>query len=116
MKEVIALIRPDKLQATREAADTLGAEETMHWRVLGRGHQNGLRYLRPTTGGEEGGMQFLPKWMAGWVIDSPKVEELVAAIIEANRTNNYGDGQVFVCDIGDVCVAGGPRPVSQGKA
>ena len=102
MKEVIALIRPDKWQATRNAADALGAQETMHWRVLGRGRQRGLRYLRPLSGGEEGGMQFLPKWMTVWIIENQKVEALVAAIIQENRTNNFGDGKVFVCPIDDV--------------
>ena len=99
VKEVIAFIRPDKWQATREAAITLGAEEIMHWRVLGRGHQRGLRYLRPISGGEDVGMQFLPKWMAGWIIESQQVDALVAAIHRANCTNNYGDGKVFVCPV-----------------
>lgn len=102
LKEVIALIRPDKWQATREVASALGAEEVMHWRVLGRGHQQGLRYLRPLSGGEELGVQFLSKWMAGWIIESQHVEALVAGIIQANCTNNYGDGKVFVCPVDEV--------------
>ena len=66
LKEVIAFIRPDKWQVTRDTASALGAEEIMHWRVLGRGRQRGLRYLRPLPGGEEWGMQFLPSgWPAG---------------------------------------------------
>lgn len=115
MKEVIAFIRPDKWQATREAADALGAEELMHWRVLGRGHQHGLRYLRPASGGEGGEMQFLPKWLAGWIVEGPKVEALVAAIIGVNRTNNYGDGKVFICPVDEVSEAGvgGTNPQSQ---
>ncbi len=110
MKEVIAFIRPDKWQATREAADTLGAEEIMHWRVLGRGHQHGLRYLRPIAEGEEGGMQFLPKWMVGWIIDTPKVDQLVAAIIGANCSNNYGDGKIFVCPVEEAPAAANRIP------
>lgn len=110
LKEVIAFIRPDKWQATREAANALGAEEIMHWRVVGRGHQHGLRYLRPLSGGEVGGMQFLPKWMAGWMVESQQVVAFVAAIIEANCTNNYGDGKVFVCPVDDVYDASGDDP------
>jgi len=102
LKKVIAIIRPDKWWATREVAIALGAEEVMHWRVLGRGHQHGLRYLRPSSGGEESGMQFLPKWMAGWMIESQQVDALVAAIIEANGTNTYGDGKIFVCPVDEV--------------
>ena len=118
MKEVIAFIRPDRWQATREAANNLGAEEIMHWRVLGRGHQHGLRYLRPISEGEEGGMQFLPKWMAGWIVENPKVDEFVTAIIDANYSNNYGDGKIFVCPLDDAPVDEAPvagEPISQSQ-
>ena len=101
-KEVTAFIRPDKWPDTREAADALGAQELVHWRVLGRGQQRGLRYLRPLSGGEEGGMQFLPKRMASWVIESGQAEALAAAIIRVNCTNNYGDGKVFVSPVDEV--------------
>ena len=50
MKEVIAFLRPEKWQTTREAVRALQIEEVLHNRVLGRGHQRGLRYLRPTVG------------------------------------------------------------------
>ena len=80
----------------------VGAEEVAHWRVLGRGNQRGLRYMRPLSGGEEGGMQFLPKWMASWRIDDENASALVAAIIEVNHSNNYGDGKVFVCPVAEI--------------
>ena len=114
LKEVIAFIRPNRWQATREAANTLGAEEVAHWRVQGRGHQHGLRYLRPISEGEEGGMQFLPKWMASWIVESPKVEELVTAIMETNLSNNCGDGKIFVCPVDEASIAG--EPISQNQA
>ena len=37
MKEVIAIIRPEKWQATQEAVAALGAEHFSRQRVLGRG-------------------------------------------------------------------------------
>ena len=97
MKEVIAIIRPEKWQATQEAAAALGAEHFSRQRVLGRGRQRGLRYLRPTVGDQPGEMQFLPKRMAAWLVNDQMVEPLVAAIIRTNRTGSYGDGKVFVC-------------------
>ena len=112
LKEVIAVIRPDKWQSTRDIASALGAEEVMHWRVLGRGHQRGLRYVRPLSGGEEGGMQFLPKWMAGWLIDADQADALVDAIIRANATNSYGDGKVFVCPVEEISSIGRIEGVS----
>ncbi len=106
MKEVIAIVRPSKWQETRDTAEALGAQEIMNRRVLGRGHQQGLRYLRPLSGGEEGGMRYLPKRMAGWLIEDEQTDALVAAIIEVNRTNNYGDGKIFVCPVDVAAIAG----------
>ena len=101
MKEVIAIIRPEKWQATQEAVAALGAEHFSRQRVLGRGRQRGLRYLRPTVGDQPGEMQFLPKRMAAWLVADQMVEPLVAALIRTNRTGSYGDGKVFVCPIDD---------------
>ncbi len=47
-------------------------------------------------------MQFLPKRMASWVIESGQAEALAAAIIRVNCTNNYGDGKVFVSPVDEV--------------
>lgn len=113
LKEVIAFIRPDKWQATREVVDALGAEEAIHWRVMGRGQQSGLRYVRPQAGGEERGMQFLPKWMASWFVEEQLVESVVDAIIQANCTNNYGDGKIFVCPLNEVATAQDPAAQDQ---
>ena len=114
MKEVIAIVRPNKWQATRETSDTLGAQEIMNRRVLGRGHQQGLRYLRPLSGGEEGGMQYLPKRMVAWVVTDEQVEALVAAIIQANCTNSYGDGKIFVCPVNEVRATSGGEATAGG--
>lgn len=106
MKEVLAIIRPEKWPATKEAAAGLGAYETAHVRVLGRGRQRGLRYLRrvATEKGapareEVGGMQFLPKRMVTWLVPDAQAKRLVEAIIGINQTDNFGDGKIFVCPL-----------------
>ncbi len=101
MREVIAVIRNDKWQATREAVGPLDVLEICHQRVLGRGRQRGLRYLRPSRGGEVGGMEFLPKRMVWWLVPDDKVDAIVAALFRVNRTGNYGDGKIFVCPVED---------------
>ncbi len=105
MKEVVVIIRPEKWQATREAADKLGFQEEMHRRVLGRGTQGGLRYLRPMSGEEEGGMRFLPKRMIVWVVPDEKVGSLVDSVMRINATGNFGDGKIFVCPLESVFIA-----------
>lgn len=110
MKEVMAVIRPEKWQATCEAANALGVEEVMRHRVLGRGHQQGLRYLRPIAGDQPGVMEFLAKRMVTWLVPDQLVEPLVAAIIRVNRTGSFGDGKVFVCPMDAF------SPVAEGEA
>jgi nitrogen regulatory protein PII 2 len=104
MKEVIAIIRADKWQPTKEALDVLGVSEMASFRVLGRGLQRGLRYLRRVAAGRSGpgttiemSIQFLPKRMVSWLVPEEKVNELVAALIRVNQTGNVGDGKIFVC-------------------
>jgi len=104
MKEVIAVIRAEKWRPTMEALDALGVGEVANFRVLGRGVQRGLRYLRRVAEGRGGpgttietSIQFLPKRLVSWVVPEEKVSELVAALIRVNQTGNVGDGKVFVC-------------------
>ena len=63
MKEVIAVIRSEKWQETIDAAQAMGLTECSQVRVMGRGKQRSLRYMRPVNGSDDGVMQFLPKRM-----------------------------------------------------
>jgi nitrogen regulatory protein PII 2 len=104
MKEVIAIIRPEAWKATMDAVAEAGLDHVFQFRVMGRGKQRGLRYLRPHSGPELGTMPFLPKRMASWMVEDASVDALVEAVIGANKTANYGDGRLFVCpiDVSDV--------------
>ena len=101
MKEIVAMLRPERWQATREALRAEGVEETFQQRVLGRGRQRGLRYLRPATGGKETGMEFLPKRMGVWLVPDDQTDIVISIIVQANAGGNYGDGKIFVCPMGD---------------
>ena len=106
MKEVIAIIRPEKWQASVEAAHALGASSYLHQRVMGRGRQRGLRYMRPVNGHDDGVIQFLPKRMLVWGVPDELATPLANALISVNRSDNYGDGRIFVCSVGEVvCTA-----------
>ena len=104
MKEVIAIIRPEKLQETLEAAHAMGLTDCLHLRVMGRGKQRGLRYMRPVNGSEDGVMQFLPKRMLTWLVPDQMASGLVRALITVNKSENFGDGKVFVCPAEDASV------------
>ncbi len=101
MKEIIAVIRPEKWPATREAVKTLGVSEVCHQRVLGRGRQGGLTYLQPGSkeGGGGVGMLFLTKRIVVWTVADKMVNKCLKAIIQVNQSGNHGDGKVFVCPL-----------------
>jgi nitrogen regulatory protein PII 2 len=112
VKEVIAVIRPERWEATRKAVSALEVEEVLHQRVLGRGRQRGLRYLRPATG-EEGGMTFLSKRLVVWAVPNALVDRLVAAVVLTNQTGNIGDGKIFVCPLEEAADSSAESPNSR---
>ena len=98
-KEVIAVVRPEKWLASREAAMGVGADEMVHLRVTGRGRQQGLRYLHPHGEEDDGVMPYLPKRLLYWLVPDETVGPLVNAVIRANKTDGFGDGKIFVCPV-----------------
>lgn len=99
MKEVMAIIRPEKWRATAETLRALGIEDVIQRRVLGRGRQAGLRYLSNTK--EPGRIRYLPKRMLSFVVPDGQVGHAVRAVMAVNKTGVIGDGKIFVCP-GDV--------------
>ena len=105
MKEVIAVIRPEKWQETIDAAQAMGLTECSHVRVMGRGKQRGLRYMRPVNDSDDGVMQFLPKRMLSWLVPDEMTSGLIRAIVAVNKTEAFGDGKVFVCPVEEVILS-----------
>ena len=99
MKEIVAIIRPEKWQATIEALEAIGVEDVLQRRVLGRGRQLGLRYFRPQSGSGDGATVFLPKRMLVCMVPDAGVEGAVEAILRVNKTGNFGDGKMFICSV-----------------
>jgi len=102
LKEVTAIVRPEKWTATREAIQAIGVEEIIQHRVIGRGKQRGLRYLRRATDAGEGDMPYLPKRMVVCLVAEQSCTALVNAIIRVNQTGNVGDGKIFVRSLGTI--------------
>ena len=99
MKEVIAIIRPEKLRETRNAVDALVTLETFSQRVLGRGRQAGLHNIQAVAQGRNIGISYLSKQMITWLVPDENINDIVAAIMRVNRTDSFGDGKVFVCPV-----------------
>ena len=99
MKEVIAIIRPEKLSGTRNAVDALATLEAFSQRVLGRGRQAGLHYIQAEAQGRRVGMSYLSKQMITWLVPDEHINNIVMDIVRINQTGNFGDGKVFVCPL-----------------
>ncbi|MPZ47917.1 MAG: nitrogen fixation protein NifHD [Dehalococcoidia bacterium] len=116
MKEVIAIIRPEKWLATRGAIGKIGAEDIRQHRVTGRGKQRGLRYLRRANDPSSGEMPYLPKRLVVCVVTDEKVAAVVAAIMIVNQTGNVGDGKVFVRSVEVIDLAASEATVAEPAA
>ncbi|MBG0775932.1 MAG: P-II family nitrogen regulator [Desulfovibrionaceae bacterium] len=106
MKEIIAIIRPRKMNATKQALDALGFPSMTAVPVLGRGKQRGIAGeinvdIPPEVlaQGKYRAMTYIPKRMLSVVVPDREVDPVVQAIVEINRTGQVGDGRVFVCHV-----------------
>jgi len=108
MKEIIAIIRPKKVRATKEALEATGFPCFLAVSVLGRGHQRGIAGEIacdiPTElhgQGKSGGMKYIPKRMLSIIVPDANVDTVVEAVVKANQTAQIGDGKIFICPIED---------------
>lgn len=108
MQEVIAIIRPNKIRAMKEALDKMGFPGMTAVAVLGRGKQRGIAGelridVKPDLLAKDksAGMKYIPKRMVSIVVNDVDVEKIVKAVIAVNQTAEIGDGRVFVCPVED---------------
>jgi nitrogen regulatory protein P-II 1 len=96
MKKVEAIIRPFKLEDVKIALVNAGIVGMTVSEVRGFGRQKGQveRYR-----GSEFTVEFLQKLKLEIVVDDDKVDTVVAAVQDAARTGEIGDGKIFVSTI-----------------
>lgn len=97
MKLVMAIIKPFKLDAVREALTELGVQGLTVSEVKGFGRQKGQTEIYR---GAEYAIEFVPKVRLDIVIDDAEVERVVEAIRDSANTEKIGDGKIFVIDVG----------------
>ncbi len=110
MKQVLAVIRTQAIDRTREALVKAGVSGFTVRRVLGRGKGNvDFRVLHGAGGGEveaiaplSDGPMPLPKRLLAVVVPDERVAPVVQTIIDVNRTGNAGDGKIFVLPVREV--------------
>ncbi len=96
MKQVVAIIKPFKLDDVREALSDIGVSGLTVTEVKGFGRQKGHSELYR---GAEYMVDFLPKVKIEAVMADDIVDEAVEVIQKAARTGKIGDGKIFVMDV-----------------
>ncbi|HXX82368.1 MAG TPA: P-II family nitrogen regulator [Casimicrobiaceae bacterium] len=99
MKKVEAIIKPFKLDETREALSEIGVTGLTVTEVKGFGRQKGHTELYR---GAEYVVDFLPKVKVEVILADTLVERAIEAIIRAARTGKIGDGKIFVTTVEQV--------------
>ena len=93
MKQIVAIIKPFKLDDVREALGEVGVAGMTVCEVKGFGRQKGHTELYR---GAEYVVDFVPKMKIEVVVDDDAVERCIDAINGAARTGKIGDGKIFV--------------------
>ena len=98
MKLVMAIIKPFKLDAVREALTELGVQGLTVSEVKGFGRQKGQTEIYR---GAEYQIEFVPKIRIDIVIDDGDVERVLETIRNAANTDKIGDGKIFVLEVAE---------------
>ena len=104
MKEILAIIRMNKMNVTKRSLADAGIVSLTARKVMGRGRGK-VDYLL-LKGAQEGydeainqlgpGPKMIPKRLLIIVVPDNMVQTVVKVIIEVNQTGNPGDGKIFV--------------------
>ncbi|SHO52193.1 P-II family nitrogen regulator [Anaerocolumna xylanovorans] len=111
MKEIMAFIRPNKVNATKRALAENGFPAYSCRKCMGRGKKMidpELLKLVMATGelpmdsqGEAltEAVRLIPKRLFIVIVDDDKVKDAVDIFIKANQTGHPGDGKIFVAPV-----------------
>ena len=96
MKKIEAIIRPTKLEDVKRSLEDTGFISLTITDVKGRGQQKGIvQHWR----GQEYRVDALPKTKIELTVTDEDVEKVIDAIVSSARTDNVGDGKIFVLPV-----------------
>src|SRR5215510_1167417 len=93
MKIVMAVIKPFKLDAVRDALTAAGVHGLTVTEVKGYGRQKGHTEIYR---GAEYAVSFLPKLKVEVAVAADQADDVIETITAAARTGQIGDGKIFV--------------------
>ncbi len=99
MKRVEAIIRPERLEAAKDALVALGHKGLTVTEVKGHGAQKGIvQQWR----GEEYVIDLLPKVSLVAVVHDHEVQDVTDVLVKVARTGRIGDGKIFITPVEQV--------------
>ena len=96
MKQIIAVLKPFKLDEVKEALKTLGVAGMTLTEAQGFGRQRGHTEVYR---GAEYEVDFVPKIRVEILVDDSQADEVVDAIVRSAATGKIGDGKVWVTPV-----------------
>lgn len=99
MNKIEAIIRPERLEAVKEALAAAGFIGLNIVNVTGRGVQKGI--VHAGRGGEEYRVDMLPKSKIELVVSDGQTDNAVDIILQFARTGTIGDGKIFVSPVAE---------------
>ena len=109
MKEVVAIVRMNKMNQTKRALSDAGITSITARDALGRG--KGLVDVQLLEGAEKGyeeaisqlgqTQRMIPKRALIVVVPDELVDKTVKTLIEVNQTGKSGDGKIFIMPVLD---------------
>jgi nitrogen regulatory protein PII 2 len=109
MKEIMAIVRINMMNKTKQALSDAGISSITARDALGRG--KGLVDLTLLEGAERGyeeavaqlgqSQRLIPKRIFAVIVPDKLVSKTVQTIIKVNRTGKSGDGKIFVVPVLD---------------
>lgn len=113
MKEVMAVIRMNMVNQTKEGLALEGFSSLNCRKVLGRGKKkvnyeliediisSGNISSPAVAESLSEGHRLIPKRLISLVVKDDEVKKVVSTIISINKTGNAGDGKIFVMPVSD---------------
>ncbi len=99
MKEILAVIRPFKVDEVKDALTQINIKGMTISEVKGFGRQKGHKEIYR---GAEYQTDFIPKVEVKVVVEDTQVDEVIETIIAATKTGKIGDGKIFVLPVEEV--------------
>lgn len=99
MKEIVAIIRPEKLEEVKNALEEAGCHGMTVTEVRGRGRQLGIT---ESYRGRDYRIDLIPKTKIEIVVNDEDLEKVVDTIVKSAQTGDIGDGKIFISGVEEV--------------